>query len=219
MSLTYIQIDTDEQPDCAIIWLHGLGANGHDFEPIVDQLELPDNFRGRFIFPHAPDMPVTLNNGMCMPAWFDIYSLEKVSQEDDEGIHSISKEIDFLIEQQIQSGIVAKRIILAGFSQGGALALFTGLHSNHRLAGLIALSCYLPLREQLEIYAKHADRALPILLAHGLYDEIVSHTFAQHTKELLEQQQFKVQLKEYPCAHSVCAQEIIDIRNWLVSIL
>lgn len=216
MTLSAIQIDTQANPEYAIIWLHGLGANGHDFEPIVAQLQLPETASIRFIFPHAPIQSVSLNNGMQMPAWFNIFGLEPDSQEDAEGIKRIKTEIDALIEAQVNDGIQANRIVLAGFSQGGALTLFAGLSTKHRLAGLIALSCYLPIRHELLEYAKNLDRSLPIFLAHGSFDEVVPMSFAQIARDMLEQQGFIVDWKEYPCAHTVCTEEIKDIRTWLL---
>ena len=216
MALTAIQIDTQVDPDCAIIWLHGLGANGHDFVPIVEQLDLPKTLHARFIFPHAPIQTVSLNNGIQMPAWFDVYGLDRNSKEDAGGIDKISNEIDELINQQIAYGMSANRIVLAGFSQGGALALYAGLRFPERLAGLLGISCYLPLRHGLNDYAASADRSLPIFLAHGLYDEVVSIEFAQLARELLEQQKFHIHWLEYPCSHTVCPQEIADIRTWLL---
>ena len=219
LSLAFIQHETQSEPDCAIIWLHGLGANGHDFEPLLGQLELPNNFRVRFIFPHAPIQAVSLNGGMQMPAWYDIHGLDMHSQEDSQGIHSISREIDMLIEQQIELGISANRIILAGFSQGGALTLFSGLQTKYRLAGLLALSCYLPIREQLPVYATNADRTLPIFISHGLHDDVVPLNFAELAVELLQQQNFTVQWQRYNCAHNVCAEQIADIRGWILKVL
>lgn len=216
MTLSAIQIDTQPDPDCAIIWLHGLGANGHDFEPMVEQLNLPDSVRARFIFPHAPSQAVSLNNGMHMPAWYDLHGLDKDSQEDSEGIVHITTEIVALIDQQVNQGIDAQQIVLAGFSQGGALTLYAGLRYPHKLAGLLAMSCYLPLRQQLDSYAAHTDQSLPIFLAHGIYDEIVPLTFGQLARELLEQRGFETYWKEYPCAHTVCSEEIADIRAWLL---
>ena len=216
MTLATIQIDTQANPDCAIIWLHGLGASGHDFVPIVEELKLPDTIQVRFIFPHAPIQAVSLNNGIQMPAWYDVYGLDRNCKEDAGGIQKISKEIDGLINQEINNGIAASRIVLAGFSQGGALALYTGLSSPHRLAGLLGMSCYLPLRHELSSFAAMADRSLPILLAHGLYDDVVSIEFAQLACELLEQHNFQLHWLEYPCSHTVCTQEIIDIKNWLL---
>ena len=216
MTLSAIQIDTQSDPDCAIIWLHGLGADGHDFEPIVGQLNLPDSVRARFIFPHAPIQAVSLNKGEYMPAWYDIYSLDPYSKEDAQGIFSIKLEIDTLIDQQVKAGIQAQRIVLAGFSQGGALSLYVGLRYLRRLAGLLAMSCYLPLHQQLQGYAAPTDRSLPIFLAHGESDEVVTLALAQQTHKLLEQHGFDVCWKKYPCAHTVCEEEIIDIRAWLL---
>lgn len=216
MTLATIQIDTQGDPDCAIIWLHGLGANGHDFEPMVEQLNLPNSIRARFIFPHAPVQAVSLNNDMRMPAWYNIYGLDMHSKEDCEGIKRIKSEINALIDQQVNLGIPPQRIVLAGFSQGGALTLYAGLRYCRRLAGLLAMSCYLPLRQELHEYSAHADQSLPIYLAHGAYDEVVPLAFGKLARELLEQQGFKIYWKEYPCAHTVCSEEIADIRNWLL---
>jgi phospholipase/carboxylesterase len=216
MPLSTIQIETHRNPDCAVIWLHGLGANGHDFEPIVAELNLPESVNARFIFPNAPVQAVSLNNGMQMPAWYDIYGLDKDSKEDSIGIKKISKEIRLLIQQEIDAGIDANKIVLAGFSQGGALTLYTGLSYPQRLGGLLALSCYLPMREQLESFAKDSQRDLPIFMAHGNYDDVVPLAFANIAKELLETQGFKVDWHDYPYAHTVCAEEIQDIRNFLI---
>jgi len=217
MALQTIQIDTRKNPDCAVIWLHGLGANGHDFEPIVKELNLPESIRARFIFPHAPVQAVTLNNGMQMPAWYDIYGLEMNSQEDVAGIENITVEIHSLIQQLLDEGMPANKIVLAGFSQGGALTLYVGLSHPQPLAGLLALSCYLPLRDQIEQYAKSARRELPIFLAHGTLDDVVPLSFAKLAKELLEKQEFKIDWHDYPCAHTVCAEEIQDIREFLLN--
>ncbi|MDH3607923.1 MAG: alpha/beta hydrolase [Gammaproteobacteria bacterium] len=216
MSLATIQIETQNDPDCAVIWLHGLGANGYDFEPIVAELNLPASVKAKFIFPHAPVQAVSLNNGMQMPAWYDIYGLEKDSKEDTAGIKKISEEINALVQQVIDDGIAANKIVLAGFSQGGALTLYTGLSYKQRLGGLLALSCYLPMRDQLENFAKDTQRDLPIFMAHGTYDDVVAHAFANLAQKLLETQGFKVDWHNYPCAHTVCAEEIQDIRNFLI---
>ena len=211
-----IQIDTQDEPNCAIIWLHGLGATGHDFVPIVNELKLPESTRVRFIFPHAPVQAVSLNSGMQMPAWYDIHGLDMDSIEDESGIENITTEIHTLIDQQINAGIVANKIVLAGFSQGGALTLHAGLTYSQRLAGLMALSSYLLLRDQIDKSAQSASRELPIFLAHGSYDDVVSMAFAQHAKQILENQGFTVEWRDYPCAHNVCAEEIQDIRKFLL---
>ena len=216
MPLSSIQIETQNDPDCAVIWLHGLGANGHDFEPIVAELNLPDSVRARFIFPHAPVQAVSLNNGIEMPAWYNIYGLEINSQEDTIGIAAITTEIHALIQQQIDAGIAANKIVLAGFSQGGALSLHVGLGYTPLLGGLLALSCYLPLREQIERFTKNASHNLPIFMAHGTYDDVVPLAFAQLAKELLTEQGFKIDWHDYLCAHTVCTEEIQDIRDFLI---
>ena len=217
MPLSTVQINTQEDPDCAVIWLHGLGANGHDFEPIVTELNFPVSVRARFIFPHAPVQAVSLNKGAHMPAWYDVYGLEMNSKEDGEGIKNISVEINTLIQQQVDAGIFVNKIVLAGFSQGGALTLYAGLNYPQQLGGLLALSCYLPLREQIESFAKNTGRDLPIFIAHGTYDDVVPFTSATSAKKLLEKQGFKIDWHDYPCAHTVCAEEIRDIREFLLN--
>ena len=216
MALKKIQIDTHSNPDHAVIWLHGLGASGHDFEPIVNELCLPESLHVRFIFPHAPIQPVSLNSGIQMPAWYDIHGLEMDSQEDELGIKKISVEIHALIQQQIDQGISADKIVLAGFSQGGALTLYSGLQFSETLAGMLALSCYLPLRQQISIHVKNASRDIPIFLAHGSYDDVVSIAYAKLAKELLAKEDFTIEWHDYPCAHAVCAEEIQDIRKFLL---
>ena len=216
MSLKAITVDTGANPDRAVIWLHGLGASGHDFEPVVDQLALPSAVHARFVFPHAPVQAVTLNNGTLMPAWYDLYGLDKDSPEDAEGLKHSKTAVSLLIRQLEEAGIPPHRVVLAGFSQGGALGLYTGLSCEHRLAGVLALSCYLPLWRELPVYATNADRSLPILLAHGRRDEIISVEVARSTRELLEQEGFAVSLLTYPCEHTVAPEEIKDIREWLL---
>ncbi len=221
--LEFIQIETHENPDCAVIWLHGLGANGNDFVPIIPELNLPNDFRARFIFPHAPIQPVSLNNGMHMPAWYDLYGLDMDSKEDRVGLEKVTVEIDQLIEHQIESGIESKRIVLAGFSQGGALTLYAGLSYAGRhekpLAGLLALSCYLPLHHELKSYAAHSEKSLSIHLAHGTFDDVVPIEFSKIAYQCLQQMDFAIEWKEYPCAHTVCAEQLNDIQKWLIACL
>lgn len=217
MPLELIQIDTQDKPDCAVIWLHGLGANGHDFEPIVPELNLPDSLRARFIFPHAPVQTVSLNDGVEMPSWYDIYGLDMNSQEDSAGIEKITAEIHALIQQQIDNGIAAEKIVLAGFSQGGALTLHAGFTFPQTLAGLMCLSCYLPLREQIATTLKNTPRDLPIFMAHGSFDDVLPIAYAQLAMQIIQEQGLKVQWHEYTCAHTVCAEEIQDIRDYLLA--
>lgn len=216
MSLTAVMIDTQDHPEHAVIWLHGLGASGHDFEPVVEQLDLPANLRVRFVFPHAPTRPITLNNGIPLKAWYDIYGIDMDSPQDEKGLKQSTSDICALIEQLVQSGITAERIVLAGFSQGGAQCLYTGLASGYPLAGILAISCWLPLHKKLPEYASRADRSLPILLLHGMYDVTIPISAAQSTRETLEQHGFTVAWQSYPCAHTVSPQEIRDIRAWLL---
>lgn len=216
MALTTISIDTQDHPEHAVIWLHGLGASGHDFEPIVEQLDLPASLRLRFIFPHAPTRPITLNDGMPLKAWYDIYGLDMNSPQDEKGLEQSASDVRTLIEQLVQSGIASQRIILAGFSQGGAQCLYTGLSCDYRLAGILAISCWLPLHEKFPVYARRADRSLPILLLHGMYDVTIPITSAELSRETLEQQGFTVTWQSYPCAHTVSPEEVRDIRAWLL---
>ncbi len=216
MALATISIDTQDHPEHAVIWLHGLGASGHDFEPIVEQLELPASLRVRFVFPHAPTRPITLNDGMPLKAWYDIYGLDMNSPQDEKGLEQSASDVRALIEQLVQSGIASQRIILAGFSQGGAQCLYTGLSCDYRLAGILAISCWLPLHEKFPVYARRADRSLPILLLHGMYDVTIPITSAELSRETLEQQGFTVTWRSYPCAHTVSPEEVRDIRTWLL---
>ena len=216
MALTTISIDTQDHPEHAVIWLHGLGASGHDFEPVVEQLDLPASLRVRFVFPHAPTRPITLNGGMPLKAWYDIYGLDMNSPQDEKGLEQSASDVRTLIEQLVQSGIASQRIILAGFSQGGAQCLYTGLSCDYRLAGILAISCWLPLHEKFPVYARSADRSLPILLLHGMYDVTIPITSAELSRETLEQQGFTVTWQSYPCAHTVAPEEVRDIRTWLL---
>lgn len=216
MTLSAITVDTRANPDRAVIWLHGLGASGHDFEPIVDQLNLPAGSPARFIFPQAPTRAVTLNDGAFMPAWYDLYGLDTSSPEDTQGLEQSATELHALIDRLAESGIPPQRVVLAGFSQGGALSLYAALSCGHRLAGVLALSCYLPLHQRLPDYAAKADPSLPVFLAHGRQDELITIATARRTREALERQGFTVTWRAYPCAHAVCPEEIADIRDWLL---
>jgi phospholipase/carboxylesterase len=212
----YLQLNTAENPDAAIIWLHGLGADGHDFEAIVPELRLPDDLAIRFIFPHAPFRPITLNNGYVMRGWYDIKSLAFGEDEDIEGIADSAEALRLLIDQQIASGIPASRIILAGFSQGGAIVLYTGLHLEKPLAGLMVLSAYLPVAEQLRA---NIASPLNIFMAHGLQDDIVNYQYGVSTRLLLENRGINVEWHDYAMAHSICAEEIQHIREWIIASL
>lgn len=214
--LDLIEYSPSAQSDASVIWLHGLGADGSDFEPVVEALDL----RGiRFILPHAPYRAVTLNNGYQMRAWYDLYGLTPGSQQDEAGIRQSQSEIEALIAAEKARGIETRRIVLAGFSQGGAIALHTALRHAEPLAGVLALSTYLPLRSQLANDANAANRNIPIFMAHGSFDTVITHEIASASANLLRQQHYPLSWHEYPMAHSVCMEEIDDIRQFLRSVL
>jgi phospholipase/carboxylesterase len=208
-----IQIETGPDPEAAVIWLHGLGADGHDFEPIVPELELAKPVR--FIFPHAPVRPVTINNGMRMRAWYDIFQFGG-GPEDEAGLRASHKLVDEMIRAQ---GLPASRVVLAGFSQGGAIVLQAALRYPERLAGVMALSCYLPIAGTLAAEKSPANQDLPIFMAHGLYDDIIPVHRARASREHLEKLGYAVQWHEYPMPHSVCAAEIAAISSYLAKVL
>ena len=204
------------EPDACVIWLHGLGAAGHDFEPIVPELRLPPELSIRFIFPHAPMMPVTINNGYVMRAWYDILAMDISSAQDEAGIRASQAVVEGLIEQQIAAGIASERIVLAGFSQGGAIILQAGLRFERPLAGLMALSTYLPLAQTLEAERSEANRQVPIFMAHGDSDPVVRPELAYRSRSRLEQQGYPLEWHEYRgMEHSVNLEEIHDISRWL----
>ena len=202
--------------NASIIWLHGLGADGYDFAPIVQQLNLAGV---RFVLPHAPEMPVTRNNGYIMPAWYDVYGLTPISNEDEAGIKVSQSYINSLIQNELDRGVPSERIVLAGFSQGGAIALYTALRYPQRLAGVLALSTYMPLKKSLAAEALGANAKLPIFMAHGVLDEVISLETAMLSRELLQDQDYAVSWHEYDMAHNVIPAEINDIRNFLQQIL
>ena len=198
----------------SIIWLHGLGADGHDFEPIVPDLQFKHKDQTRFIFPHAPSQPVTLNNGYVMPAWFDLLAISADAQQDEAGIRRAQGWITDLIAHERQQGVPAEHIILAGFSQGGALALHTGLRYPQKLAGILALSTYLPLHDKLEKEVSAANKHTPIFMAHGSYDPVVPIALAELSREQLIKLDYKVEWRTYPMEHGVLPDEIDDISRW-----
>jgi len=213
--LEAIEVETGAAPRAAVIWLHGLGADGHDFEPIVPELRLPHEMAVRFVFPHAPLRPVTLNAGMRMRAWYDIVQLGG-GPEDAAGIRASEALTRQLIANQ---NLPAERIVLAGFSQGGAIALQTALRYPERLAGVLALSTYLPLAATLEKERAGANRDVPIFMAHGLYDDIIPLRRAEESRTLLSAAGCDVEWHSYPMPHSVCGDEIADISRFLVRTL
>ena len=216
--LETIEIATGPAPSASVIWMHGLGADGHDFEPIVPELGLPGTLQVRFIFPNAPVRPVTLNMGMAMRAWYDIIEIGG-GREDGEGLRASQAAIEQLIAAEVARGIPASRIVLAGFSQGGAVAFQTGLRHPQRLAGIMALSTYLPLAGTVEDERSAANRDLPVFMAHGSVDPVISISRAQQSRKMLEALGYPLEWHEYPMPHSVCPQEITDISDWLVRTL
>jgi len=210
------------RPESSVIWLHGLGADGHDFEPIVPELNLPREPGIRFVFPHAPLRPVTINGGMTMRAWYDIRTFDREGPQDESGIRESATLLERLIEREHQRGTEYERIVLAGFSQGGAIVLHTALRFPQRLAGLMALSTWLPLAQAFrEEVAENGNvaRDLPIFMAHGSYDPVLPITLGKFSRDALEQAGFRVEWHEYPMAHAVCAEEITAVRRWLTTVL
>jgi len=208
-----IEIQTGSKPAASILWLHGLGADGHDFEPIVPELKLAKPVR--FVFPHAPVRPVTINQGMRMRAWYDILQFGG-GPEDDAGIRASQRMMEQLIKQQ---PVPVNRVVMAGFSQGGAIALQTALRYPERLAGVLALSAYLPQAASLQSERSPANQGIPIFMAHGRYDDIIPPRRAEESRKLLEAAGYPVEWHEYPMPHSVCAEEIADIAAFLARIV
>jgi len=216
--LDAIEIETRPQPDAAVIWLHGLGADGHDFEPIVPELRLPASLRIRFVFPNAPLRAVTINGGMRMPAWYDILQLGG-GAEDEAGILASQAQVEQLMAREQARGVPLPRIVLAGFSQGGAIVLHTGLRQPAPIAGIVALSTYLPLAGKLAAERSSASAGVPVFMAHGRHDPMIQMSRALASREALEKLGYKVEWREYAMPHSVCAEEIADLAAFLVRIL
>src|SRR2546426_3948741 len=212
--LEAIEIETAPSPRRAVIWMHGLGADGHDFVDLVPALGLRDT-PVRFVFPHAPMMAVTINRGMVMRAWYDVRDDVGVRREDEAGVRESQQRIEALIARETARGVAAKRLVLAGFSQGGAMALHTGLRHPERLAGVMALSGFLPLADTLAAEAAPANRDVPIFMAHGTHDPMIPLARARRARAGLTGLGYPVAWREYPMPHSVCAEEIADIAVWL----
>jgi phospholipase/carboxylesterase len=216
--LDAIQLETGRDPARSVIWLHGLGADGRDFVPIVGELDLPDS-PIRFVFPHAPVQPVTINNGMSMRAWYDIVADDLARREDERGVRASQGLVEALSARERERGVPAARIVLAGFSQGGAISLQTGLRHAERLAGIMALSTYVPIASALEAERNAANGDVPIFMAHGTQDPIIPLAHARRSRELLERLGYPVEWHEYAMPHSVSPQEIDDIGAWLRRVL
>ncbi len=219
MSLETIEIETGAKPDAAVIWLHGLGADGHDFEPIVPDLIRRGERSWRFVFPHAPPRPVTLNAGMPMRAWYDIVAIDRNAKEDEAGLRQTDGHIKELIAREVARGIEVSRIVLAGFSQGGAASLYTAPRYPERLAGVMALSTYLPLAARLGAERARANDGTAIFMAHGLSDSVLPISMGFESRDFLRTAGYPVEWHQYPMAHAVCAAEIEDIRHYLLRVL
>ncbi|MGH7388705.1 MAG: alpha/beta hydrolase [Candidatus Rokuibacteriota bacterium] len=217
--LETVEVETGPAPRGSVVWMHGLGADGHDFEPLVPALGFRAAPAVRFVFPHAPMRPVTINNGWVMRAWYDVRADGGERREDEAGVRASQEAIEALIARETARGVPASRIVLAGFSQGGAMALHTGLRYRERLAGILALSCFLPLASTLEGEAGAANRAAPIFMAHGVYDQLIPLARARRSCHVLSGLGWNVEWHEYPMAHAVCDEEVADVAAWLRGVL
>lgn len=218
-SLPCVEVNPTTLPTASVIWLHGLGADGNDFAPIVPQLNLPKDLAVRFVFPHAPVQPITINGGYPMRAWYDILGFAPGSREDAAGVQASAKMVQALIEHEQSLGVPAERIVLGGFSQGGAMALHCGLRAPERLAGILALSTYMPVADSVPDEINAVNRDIPIFLAHGTDDNVLPYSWAQMSMNLLQKLNYPVDFRTYAMAHTVCLQELKDIGAWLQKIL
>lgn len=214
-----VEIVHGANPEWSVIWLHGLGADGHDFEPVVSELALPQSPGVRFVFPHAPYRAVTVNGGMRMRAWYDIRAMDIVTDPDVDGIEQSSRRLVEIVEDEIARGIAPEKIVLAGFSQGGAIALHTAFALHHHLAGVIALSTYLPLPDDVDVGIAGANHDVPIFMAHGTFDPIVPIILGEAAKSRLEEAGFDVTWHTYAMPHAVSPGEIRGIREWLLAVM
>ena len=214
-----VEVEPGAPAQASVILFHGLGADGHDFEALVPELRLPAHPPIRWVLPHAPVRPVTINSGYRMRAWFDILGLDRLAVQDEAGIRTALETAAALVGREVQRGVKPDRIVLAGFSQGGAIALNAGLRHPHRLAGIVALSTYLPLGDALATEAHPANAAVPLFMAHGTHDPVVSASLGAQSRDLLLSRGYAVEWHAYPMGHQVCAEEIADLREWLLRIL
>jgi len=217
--LETVEVEPRATADAAVLLMHGLGADGHDFESLVPELRLPASPSVRWVFPHAPVRPVTINGGFRMRAWYDIAALDRSAPEDEAGIRESADALFALVRRERERGIDAGRIVLAGFSQGGAMALFTALRWPERLGGVVALSCYLPLAATLPAEAHPANAAVPVFMAHGTFDPLVPPALGEGSRDLLRSLGHDVEWHTYPMPHSVCADEVQDLRAFLLRTL
>ena len=214
-----VVVEPPKPATAAVVWLHGLGADGHDFEPVAAELGRAGLDDVRFVFPHAPVRPVTINGGMAMRAWYDIAGPELDRRADEEGVRASGEIARALVEEQMARGVAGERIVLAGFSQGGAIALHAGLRLAFRIAGILALSTYLPVPGSLASQAHDANRDAPIFLAHGSQDPVIALALSERSRAVMADLGYIVEVHTYPMPHSVCAEEVRDIANWLARVL
>jgi phospholipase/carboxylesterase len=217
--LEHIEIQTAPEPQAAIIWMHGLGADGNDFVPLVQELEYTGLPAIRFVFPHAKTMPVTVNGGYVMRAWYDITGAELTRREDENGLRASQRDIEALIAREKERGIPASKIVVAGFSQGCAMTLQTGLRHDEKLAGLLCLSGYLPLADKVAAERTQASLATPIFMAHGRQDPVVPFVRAEQSRDVLKSLGYNIEWHEYNMQHSLCIEEVRDINAWLRKVL
>ena len=218
-ALETIELETGPDPRAAVLILHGLGADGHDFVPVAQELDLGAAGDVRFVLPHAPVMPVTINNGAAMRAWYDIFGMDLVRREDEAGLRRSRGDVETLLAREKERGIRADRIVLAGFSQGCAMALLTGLRHGERLAGIAGMSGYLPLAQAAAAERSAANASTPIFMGHGRHDDVVAIERGVASRDLLRALGHPVDWHEYPMAHSVCLEEIADLNRWLLQVL
>ena len=219
MARETVEIETGRAPTGSVIWMHGLGADGHDFEPIVPELAQQGERALRFIFPHAPIRPVTINDGYPMRAWYDIAAIDRRTAEDESGIRTSQAMIDTLVRHENSRGIASERIVLAGFSQGGAMALFAGTRYPEKLAGIMGLSCYLLLRAHLVNERSTANQSTPLFLAHGRQDPVVPLMLGEHARQVLQAAGYTIEWHSYEMPHTLCPPEVTDIAAWLRRVL
>ena len=217
MTSECVEIETAANPRHAVIWLHGLGADGHDFEPIVPQLVRPEWPALRFVFPHAPVRPISLNGGLPMRAWYDIAGFDLAQRQDEAGIRASIDEVERLIAREVERGVPIANIVLTGFSQGGAIALAAGLRHANKLAAIVALSTYLPIAEVTAGERSDANAATPIFMAHGAFDPVVPQYLGERSRDKLREWGYAVDWHSYPMAHQVCPQEIADLAEFLTT--
>ncbi len=217
--LETIEVQTGPDPTGAVIWMHGLGADGHDFEPMVPQLVHPGERALRFVFPNATVRPVTINGGYAMRAWYDIAGFDRHAAQDESGVRASDAAIRALIRRENERGIATERVAVAGFSQGGAMALFTGTRYPEKLAGIMGLSCYMLLASKFEAERAPANQSTPVFLAHGVYDPVVPPALGEETRRLLAAANYAVEWHSYPMPHSVCPEEVASIAAWLRKVL